>query len=131
MVEKRGISEGVYDMVSQGSGDRGKAEVPASQSPVVKAHTHGHNASWLCRRERAIRLSWRVSSARWAIGSEPIQGDEWGTYGALETFSTRRNAGSPTGREPSGDGVPVVVDGVTPVQGARESRAQGEGGQVI
>ena len=48
----------------------------------------------------------------------------------LETFSAERNAGSPTGREPSGDGVPGVVDGVTPVQGARESRVQGEGGQV-
>ena len=48
----------------------------------------------------------------------------------LETCSAERNAGSPTGREPSGDGVLVVVDGVTPVQGARESRVQGEGGQV-
>src|SRR5882672_5738630 len=38
--------------------------------------------------------------------------------------------GTPTGREPYGDGVLVVVDGVTSVQGARESRGQGEGGQV-
>ena len=48
----------------------------------------------------------------------------------LETFRPERNAGSPTGREPYGDGVLVVVDGVTPVQGTRESRVQGEGGQV-
>ena len=48
----------------------------------------------------------------------------------LVTFSAERNAGSPTGREPYGDGVLVVVDGVTTVQGARESRVQGEGGQV-
>jgi hypothetical protein len=48
----------------------------------------------------------------------------------LETFSAERNAGSPTGREPQGDGVLIVVDGVTTVQGARESRVQGEGGQV-
>jgi hypothetical protein len=33
------------------------------------------------------------------------------------------NAGSPTGREPYGDGAPVVVRG-------RESRPHGEGGQV-
>jgi hypothetical protein len=39
--------------------------------------------------------------------------------------------GSPNGREPYGDGGPVVVVGVTPHQGGRESRLQGEGGQVI
>ena len=38
--------------------------------------------------------------------------------------------GSPTGRESYGDGGPVVVAGVTPGQGGRESRPQGEGGQV-
>src|SRR6266436_5249358 len=58
-----------------------------------------------------------------------MQGDDWGASGGLETGRAARNAGSPTGREPSGDGGLVVVDGVTPVQGARESRVQGEGGQ--
>ena len=38
--------------------------------------------------------------------------------------------GSPVGREPYGDGVPVVVAGVATCQGVRESRKQGEGGQV-
>lgn len=38
--------------------------------------------------------------------------------------------GSPTGRESYGDGGPVVVAGLTPDQGGRESRPQGEGGQV-
>ena len=38
--------------------------------------------------------------------------------------------GSPTGRESYGDGGLVVVAGVTPGQGVRESRLQGEGGQV-
>src|SRR5213080_4355856 len=41
-----------------------------------------------------------------------------------------RTTGSPTGREPQGDGEPVVVVGVTPHQGARESRVQGEVAQV-
>src|SRR3954471_22524381 len=36
--------------------------------------------------------------------------------------------GSPTGREPHGDGVPVVVAGVTTCQGGRESRATGRRG---
>ncbi len=38
--------------------------------------------------------------------------------------------GSPTGREPYGDAVPVVVVGFAPHQGVRESRKQGEGEQV-
>jgi hypothetical protein len=47
------------------------------------------------------------------------------------TRTTRTNAGSPTGRESYGDGGPVVVAGVATCQGGRESRPQGEGGQVI
>jgi hypothetical protein len=58
-----------------------------------------------------------------------MPGDAWGADVMRATCSAARNAGSPTGREPYGDGVPVVVDGVTPVQGARESRVQGQGGQ--
>src|SRR5512135_719293 len=41
------------------------------------------------------------------------------------------NAGSPKGREPYGDTGPVLVVRVTPHQGGRESRPQGEGGQVM
>jgi hypothetical protein len=44
---------------------------------------------------------------------------------------TGTNAGSPTGRESPGDRGPVVVAGVTPRQGGRESRPQGEGGQAV
>jgi len=35
------------------------------------------------------------------------------------------------GREPYGDTGPVIVAGVAPRQGGRESRPQGEGGQVM
>ena len=42
----------------------------------------------------------------------------------------RTNVGSPKGREPYGDTGLVVVAGVTTRQGGRESRLQGEGGQV-
>src|SRR4051812_9451310 len=62
--------------------------------------------------------------------SEGIQGDEWVAYVALAR-TARTNVGSPTGREPYGDGVPVVVAGVTTCRGGRESRPQGEGEQVI
>ena len=40
------------------------------------------------------------------------------------------NVGSPKGREPYGDTVPVVVAGVTTCQGGREGRPQGQGAQV-
>ncbi len=36
----------------------------------------------------------------------------------------------PRGASPNGDGGPVVVVGVTPDQGGRESRPQGQGGQM-
>jgi hypothetical protein len=42
-----------------------------------------------------------------------------------------RDRRSRVGREPYGDGVPIVVVGVTSHQGDRESRSQGEGAQVI
>jgi hypothetical protein len=61
--------------------------------------------------------------------NEGIQGDEWATYVAL-VRTTWTNVGSPTGCEPYGDGGLVVVVGVTPHPGGRESRLQGEGGQV-
>src|SRR5690348_11677934 len=51
------------------------------------------------------------------------------TFRSTRTPGT--NAGSPTGRESYGDGGLVVVAGVTTCQGVRESRTQGEGGQVI
>lgn len=45
--------------------------------------------------------------------------------------TTRTNVGSPKGRESYGDGGFVVVVGVTPHQGGRESRPQGKGSQMI
>lgn len=62
--------------------------------------------------------------------NEGIQGDEWDAYVVLVRM-TRTNVGSPVGRESYGDGGPVVVAGVTPGRGGRESRLQGEAGQVI
>jgi len=68
-------------------------------------------------------------SERGAMPSEGIEGDEWDAYVTL-LRTTRTNVGSPTGCEPYGDGVPVVVVGVTTHQGGRESRPQGKGAQV-
>ena len=41
-----------------------------------------------------------------------------------------RTRDQPSGREPQGDGVPIVVVGATTHQGERESRSQGEGAQA-
>ena len=41
-----------------------------------------------------------------------------------------RNSGSPKSREAHGDGVPIVLVGVTPYQGAWENQVQGKGGQA-
>jgi hypothetical protein len=68
-------------------------------------------------------------SGRGALPSEGNQGDEWGAYVTLGRM-TGTNAGSPAGREPYGDRGPVVVVGVAPHQGGRESRLQGDGAQV-
>ena len=62
-----------------------------------------------------------------AIPDQGIQGDEWGAYVTLSR-TTRTNAGSPVGREPYGDGGPVVVAGVTTGRGGRESRPHGRRG---
>ena len=66
---------------------------------------------------------------RGALPSEGNQGDEWDAYVVLGRM-TGTNAGSPAGREPHGDGVPIVVVGVATHRGGRESRPQGEGAQV-
>jgi hypothetical protein len=58
-----------------------------------------------------------------------FQGDEWDAYITLPRAVTT-NVGSPTGRESQGDGGLAVVAGVTPGQGGRESRPQGEADQV-
>ena len=59
---------------------------------------------------------------RWAEANEASQGTERSAYVALLQLMLE-NMGSPTGREPYGDGALVVVRG-------RESRPHGEGGQV-
>ena len=42
-----------------------------------------------------------------------------------------RTAGSPTGREPYGDGAPILVGGATPTHGGWENQLQGKGGQGL
>src|SRR5262249_42752207 len=62
-------------------------------------------------------------SARWDTGRDIPGVGMNGRPKLCSNVRPRRNARSPTGREPQGDGVLVVV-------GVRESRTQGEGGQA-
>ena len=64
---------------------------------------------------------------RGAMPSEGIQGDEWGAYVTL-LRTTRTNAGSPVGREPYGDGVLIVLVGVTAHRGGRYATSRVLGG---
>jgi hypothetical protein len=59
-----------------------------------------------------------------------FKGTDRAAYITLDTSGAERNSGWPTGREPYGHGVSVVVVGATPHLGERESRLQGEGTQV-
>ena len=55
-----------------------------------------------------------------------FKGTDRAAYITLDTSGAERNSGWPTGREPYGHGVSVVVVGATPHLGERESRLQGE-----
>ena len=101
---------------------------PNLQSMQVPIHRKD-----VCNRCRVLRRSrtWPTHpSERGATPSEGVEGDEWGAYVAL-LRTAETNAGSSVGREPYDDGGLVVVAGVTTGQRGRESRPQGEGGQVI
>jgi hypothetical protein len=108
--------------------DMVKAGLPASQSPADENSHPSETVSETDAMSCAGIFLWSAQPPGYgAMSSEGIQGDEWGTYVAL-VRTTGTNAGSPKGREPYGDGGPVVVVGVTPHQGVRESRTQGQGG---
>ncbi len=53
-----------------------------------------------------------------------------GSLRRSRTFLSDGTRDHPPRREAQGDGVPIVVVGVTPHQGGRESRPQGEGAPV-
>ena len=68
---------------------------------------------------------------RRATGNELVEGDGQGRLRHARHVWRKGNSGWPTGREPYGHGVSVVVAGVASGRGGRESRLQGEGTQVL
>ncbi|WP_406117920.1 ISAs1 family transposase [Streptomyces sp. NBC_00989] len=81
------------------------------------------------RRDRGRTGSPWSTFAAGAMPNEGIEGDEWGAWAALIVCQRRTWDHRPS--TAGGDGVPVVVAGVTPGRGERESRSQGEGAQAV
>ena len=130
MPEKRRSSPGVRGGASRDPRDMAKAGLPDIPIPRRrKGQSAGktpETGAVLCG---GIVEGSPQPPERGALPSEGNQGDEWDAYVVLGRM-TGTNAGSPAGREPHGDGVPIVVVRFTPHQGGRESRPQGEGAQV-
>jgi hypothetical protein len=72
MLEKRETLEDAEGAVLQGPCDMAKAGLPESQSPVVKPHTHRYSVYERCCRERIVKFSRCVTSARQTMNSEFI-----------------------------------------------------------
>jgi hypothetical protein len=119
-------------------------EVPIRETRVIRRRLNClnprvHTAKTSGRVERLrpgvlrileLKNKLRKRHRRGLDGNEPSQGPERGAYLTLTPSITDRKAGLPTGREPYGDGDPIVVAGVTPRHGEWESHLQGEVGQV-
>jgi hypothetical protein len=78
----------------------------------VQRRTHRNDVWDRCRTGGGLMVWPPHLPGGGAMSSEDIQGDEWGAYVTLAR-TAETNMGSPTGRESYGDGVPVVVAGVT------------------
>jgi hypothetical protein len=65
------------------------------------------------------------------VKNDFTEGSEDGTYSRLDTSRIEGTWDGPPGREAQGHGARVVVVSVTPHQGGREDRPQGEDWQVL
>jgi hypothetical protein len=119
MPEKRRSSPGVRGGASRDPRDMAKAGLP--DIPIPRRH-EGQSAGKTP--ETGAMLCGGIVEGSLhppedgALPSEGNQGDEWDAYVVLGRM-TGTNAGSPAGREPHGDGVPIVVVGVATHQGGR------------
>jgi hypothetical protein len=86
MSVKRSSAEDVYAGALQRLSARVKVGLPEPQSPGVERHTRRYHICYRRPREPRVLVSPGVRPGRGPMPSEGIQGDEWGTYGALETF---------------------------------------------
>jgi hypothetical protein len=130
MLGNRRSCPGVRGDASRDPRDMAKAELPEAESPEDAKIRPPERHLLPAPRSAMPSFAWLSQpSGRGALPSEGNQGDESDAYVTLGR-TTETNAGLPTGREPHGYGVPIVVVRFTPHQGGRESRPQGEGAQV-
>jgi hypothetical protein len=110
--------------------DMAKARLPKPQSPEDARHRpparhpipapRPATTSLCCRRNLRSAERCPVRAIKEMSGAPKSRSD----------VQQRRTRDQPSGREPQGDGVPIVVVRVTPHRGGRESRPQGEGAQA-
>ena len=127
---KRRSCPGVRGEASRGPRDMAKAGLPEAESPE-DAKTHPP--------ERHPKPAPRTAMACFQ-GRRNLRDVERCPMRAIKEMSRTpksrsdvqqgRTRDQPSGREPQGDGVPIVVVRFTPHQGGRESRPQGEGAQA-
>jgi hypothetical protein len=108
-----------------------RARLPAPQYPGMQ--------SYICRKERLRTAPCHADVVVFDIEHLLWQGrrvvnplkETNGAPTSREHVAYERNVGSPTAREGQGDGIAVVVVGVTSPQGDREDRSQGEAREVF
>jgi hypothetical protein len=89
MPEKRESLEGAYGAVPQDPRDMAKAALPESQSPAVEsAHSLLQRLECNATRGSSFPFCEPPPPPGKAMASEAIEGDEWGAYVTLDTFST-------------------------------------------
>jgi hypothetical protein len=89
MPEKRGTLEDAKGAAPQGPRDRAKAGLPEPQSPAVQcAHPPLRRLQRGATRGGSFTFRGRPPPTGKAMGNDPIEGDEWGAYVTLDTFST-------------------------------------------
>ena len=123
--------EGVDGAAVQGPCDMAKtrlfeAQFPAMEMCILRYTTPG--AEPPASGESPLLRPNLPAGGRWS--NELHSRERTGRLRHARYVQRKGNSGSPKGREPYGDGVPVVVVGVTPHRGERESRSQGQVAQV-
>ena len=128
--ESGGQASGVRAEVSRDPRDMAKAGLLESQSPadarIRPSEWHPKPAPRSATASVAGRRNLRGVERCPARAIKEMSG----TPTSRSDVRQGRTRDQPAGREPRGDGVLVVVVGVTTHQGGRESRPQGEGAQV-
>ena len=130
MPAKRRSCPGVRGEVSRDPRDMAKAGLPEAESPDdAKPHPSERHSIPAPR-----------SATAFLVCCCNLRGVERCPVRAIKEMSRTpksrsdvrqgRTRDQPSGREPQGDGVPIVVVGAATHRGGRESRPQGEGAQV-